>query len=118
MLDNLQKNENKNRKKNRSISKSRSKSRSRSRHHHHRKRDRDIHRRRSRSRSRSDSSRRKRHRKNEDLMNNYKNKNSFYGEYKLKKGERWKKIAEIEEENRSRSHSYERNGAFRKRPYQ
>ena len=118
MLDNLQKNENKNRKKNRSISKSRSKSRSRSRHHHHRKRDRDIHRRRSRSRSRSDSSRRKMHRKNEDLMNNYKNKNSFYGEYKLKKGERWKKIAEIEQEEGSNSPGRGRNGAFRKRPYQ
>ena len=115
MLDNLQKNEKEKIKKNRS--KSRSKSRSRSRHHHRR---RDVHRRRSRSRnrSRSDSYRKRKHRKDEELMNNYKNRNNFYGEYKLKKGERWKKIAEIEQEERSNSPGRGKNGAFRKRPYQ
>ena len=117
MMDNIQKNENKNRKKNRRISRSKSKSRSKSRHHHRR---RDVHRRRSRSRSRSrsDSYRKRKHRKDEELVNNYKNRNNFYGEYKLKKGERWKKIAEIEQEERSNSPGRGKNGAFRKRPYQ
>ena len=45
------------------------------------------------------------------------NRNTFYGEYKLKKGERWKKIAEIEQED-SDSPGRGKNGAFRKRPYQ
>ena len=107
MLDNIQKyDKNKEKEKDKKKDKDRSKNRSRSRSRNHRRRE--HYRRRSRSRSRSHSRKDKR----------YENKNSFYGQYKLKKGERWKKIAEIEEENRSRSHSYERNGAFRKRPYQ
>ena len=47
------------------------------------------------------------------------NRNTFYGEYKLKKGERWKKIAEIEQEEKSDSPGKRgKNGAFRKRPYE
>jgi len=93
-----------------------SRSRSRSRHHHKR----EHHRRRrsrNRSRSRSDSRRRERQRKNEELNRNN-NRNTFYGEYKLKRGERWKKIAELEQEERSNSSGRDRNGAFRRRPYQ
>ena len=109
MLDNIQKyDKNKEKEKDKKKDKDRSKNRSRSRSRNHRRRE--HYRRRSQSRSRSRSHSRKDKR--------YENKNSFYGQYKLKKGERWKKIAEIEEENRSRSHSYERNGPFRKRPYQ
>ena len=89
---------------------------SRSRHHHHKK---EYHkRRRSRSRSRSRSDSRRRFRKNEEILKNN-NRNTFYGEYKLKKGERWKKIAEIEEEEKSDSPGNRgKNGAFRKRPYE
>ena len=107
MLDNLTKNDkekNKDKK-----HKNRSRSRSRSRHHRRRERHR-------RSRSRSDSWRRERRRKDEELMKNN-NRNNFYGEYKLKKGERWKKIAEIEQED-SDSPGRGKNGAFRKRPYE
>ena len=96
--------------------KNKSRSISRSRHHHKR----EHHRRRrsrSRSRSRSDSRRRERQRKNEELNRNN-NRNTFYGEYKLKRGERWKKIAELEQEERSNSSGRDRNGAFRRRPYQ
>ena len=122
MLDNIAKNDkekekekNKIKNKNRDRSYSRSKSRSRSRHHHHKK---EYHkRRRSRSRSRSRSDSRRRFRKNEEILKNN-NRNTFYGEYKLKKGERWKKIAEIEQEERSDSPGRNKNGAFRKRPYQ
>ena len=107
MLDNIAKNDkekekekNKIKNKNRDRSYSRSKSRSRSRHHHHKK---EYHkRRRSRSRSRSRSDSRRRFRKNEEILKNN-NRNTFYGEYKLKKGERWKKIAEIEQEEVSDS---------------
>ena len=113
MLDNIQKYGEVKDKNN----KSRSRSRSRSRHHHKR----EHHRRRrsrSRSRSRSDSRRRERQRKNEELNRNN-NRNTFYGEYKLKKGERWKKIAEIEQEEKSDSPGNRgKNGAFRKRPYE
>ena len=111
MLDNLTKNDKEKKKEKIHKNKSRSRSRSRSRHRHHSNRDRHR-----RSRSRSDSWRRERHRKNEELMKNN-NRNTFYGEYKLKKGERWKKIAEIEQED-SDSPSRGKNGAFRKRPYQ
>ncbi len=107
MLDNLTKNDkekNKDKK-----HKNRSRSRSRSRHHRRRERHR-------RSRSRSDSWRRERRKKAEELMKNN-NRNNFYGEYKLKKGERWKKIAEIEQED-SDSPGRGKNGAFRKRPYE
>ena len=55
--------------------------------------------------------------KNEEILKNN-NRNTFYGEYKLKKGERWKKIAEIEQEERSDSPGKNKNGAVRKRPYQ
>jgi len=111
MLDNLTKNDKEKKKEKIHKNKSRSRSRSRSRHRHHSNRDRHR-----RSRSRSDSWRRERHRKNEELMKNN-NRNTFYGEYKLKKGERWKKIAEIEQED-SDSPGRGKNGAFRKRPYQ
>ena len=111
MLDNLTKNDKEKKKEKIHKNKSRSRSRSRSRHRHHSNRDRHR-----RSRSRSESWRRERHRKNEDLMKNN-NRNTFYGEYKLKKGERWKKIAEIEQED-SDSPGRGKNGAFRKRPYQ
>ena len=123
MLDNIAKNDkekekekNKIKNKNRDRSYSRSKSRSRSRHHHHKK---EYHkRRRSRSRSRSRSDSRRKFRKNEEILKNN-NRNTFYGEYKLKKGERWKKIAEIEEEEKSDSPGNRgKNGAFRKRPYE
>ena len=111
MLDNLTKNDKEKKKEKINKNKSRSRGRSRSRHRHHSNRDRHR-----RSRSRSDSWRRERHRKNEELMKNN-NRNTFYGEYKLKKGERWKKIAEIEQED-SDSPGRGKNGAFRKRPYQ
>ena len=105
MLDNIQK-----------YDKEKNKNKSRSRSRHHKKRE-SHRRRRSRSRSNSDSRRRERHRRDEELARNN-NRNTFYGEYKLKKGERWKKIAEIEQEERSDSPGRNKNGAFRKRPYQ
>ena len=105
MLDNLTKND----KEKNKDKKHKNRSRSRSRHHRRRERHR-------RSRSRSDSWRRERRRKDEELMKNN-NRNNFYGEYKLKKGERWKKIAEIEQED-SDSPGRGKNGAFRKRPYE
>ena len=114
MLDNIQKHDEN--KKNKNKNKSRS-------HSHHRKRDRK---RRSRSRSRRRERSRDRNRdrrKNSDEQINKKkdNYNDFFKrDYNLKKNERWKKIEEIEMENalRSKSPSYGRKGAFRKRPYE
>ena len=99
-----------------------------SRSHSHRKKEKRKYRSRSRSRSRE----RKRRENDEkgqtkELNNNYNNNynngynNDFFKRtYKLNKHERWKKIEEIEMENaqRSKSPSYGRNGAFRKRPYE